>query len=127
MNQELRVRNAMSKWIDRLNLGDWGITITFEDTPLGETVEHWLPTCDATTQWPYKTALIRWYMPSVKDMTKDELEKRVVHELMHIFVAEIAQSSIELSDALERERWNHEERVVSELATAVWWMTHREK
>ena len=118
--QEYRVRKIMAKWIHKLGLDKWTIECHCEDRPLAQTDGHWSTTCDVEVHWPYSTALIRFYMPDVKNIDDDELERKAIHELIHCLVAE-------LTEAPKADRYNHEERVVSQLTWMVWWLDKHKK
>jgi hypothetical protein len=61
--------------------------------------------------WRYMTASLSINVPAIRRMTDDELERAVVHELIHIIVNEMREGGID-----------HEERTVSWLTKAFFWV-----
>lgn len=80
-----------------------------DDEPDGRTGDILLG--EANVTWQYQTATITFYPKSMKDMAEDDIEKLVVHELMHVFLNEMREEGID-----------HEERVATMLAKAFLWV-----
>ena len=68
-----------------------------------------MATCDA--DWRYFEATLNFSFIKMYDLEEEEIEKIVIHELLHIVVNEMREDGIE-----------HEERVVSHLTMMVDWM-----
>lgn len=83
-----RVRKVLEWWIDRMGLQWWDdIQIRFHrdvsDAPDPLAAGH------VTFTWCYQQATIHFYLPNLVDKDDAELEKIVVHELVHILTAEL--------------------------------------
>lgn len=61
--------------------------------------------------WMYASAKISVNLPAFDDMKPDEIERHVVHELCHILVNEMREGEL-----------HHEERVVTGLTKAFFWV-----
>lgn len=70
----------------------------------------------SAVDWRYQEATITFYLKTMKHMQPDEIEKIVVHELMHIFLNEMREEGID-----------HEERVATMLQKAFMWVKEVEK
>jgi hypothetical protein len=105
---EDRIRALAAKWIELLGLGHCCIRLWFDPECPADTLA-----C-TSTQWEYLTAKITFNLPLCLKFADDEvvLENAVVHELLHVVLAEIVQSQ---SAKVGSE---HEERVASHLALA---------
>lgn len=113
---EKRVRDALSKWVVRLGLGWWHVEARYYDDAK-EIKRRFGGGKDSTVaarcyaDWRYMEATIDVNLPAWKGRTDDEMERMAVHELMHILVNEMREGAIE-----------HEERVVTTLTKAVFWV-----
>ena len=65
--------------------------------------------CD--TDWRYQESHITLSMAKLRELTKPEIEKVLVHELMHVFLNEMREEGID-----------HEERVATNLQKAFLWI-----
>lgn len=63
------------------------------------------------TDWRYQETTIYISLDAIKRMDKGEIEKVVVHELMHVFLNEMREEGID-----------HEERVATNLQKAFVWV-----
>lgn len=105
---ESRIRALAAKWTSLLGLGHYCIQLWFSrECPDGTFAT-------TSTRWEYLTAKITFNLPECMKFADDEalLEYAVIHELMHVVVAEISQTRVKHPGA------EHEERVVSHLALA---------
>jgi hypothetical protein len=64
------------------------------------------------TRWAYKKAIVEFSLPACAELDAEDLERTVIHELLHIVVNEMRECA-------DSERLTHEERVVSELTDMV--------
>ena len=111
-----KIENYFHKWAQPLGLLWWEITITYFDDP-GEVVRMFrdpgggniIPAI-VNADWKYGTASISINVPAFKGMKNRQIEKIIVHELVHVLVNEMREDGIE-----------HEERVVTGLAKAFMW------
>lgn len=83
-----RVNKALDWWIGELGLKWWDeIIVRFHrdvtDAPDPLAVGH------VTFTWCYQQATINFYLPNLVNKSDRELEKIVVHELVHILTAEL--------------------------------------
>ncbi len=114
-NQLLKA--AFATWIERLGLGWWDIQIHYYDNP-GEIVRLFrqvdnggIVPAFVDANGMYGAAKISVNLPAFEGMEPDEIERIVVHELMHILVNEMREGEL-----------HHEERVVTQLTKAIFWV-----
>ena len=95
-----------------MDLNRWEIDSDFLATnPQGE--NDFVAKCHV--DWQYKRAQLKWVVPClVQTETCEELERIVVHELLHIIVHPMRKCWNNTGDAAQFDIW-FEERVVSEL------------
>lgn len=112
------IKKAFHRWARPLGLLWWHIdTIYYDDH--AEIVDRFLrgdETVAARTyaDWRYMTARIEINLIAFSKMDQDEIERVVVHELIHILVNEMREGDI-----------SHEERVVTTLTKAAFWLTDK--
>ena len=112
-----RIKRALAKWMKPLGVEWWVVTVECFDDP-EDIIRHFKTDADHIVQavtfvdWKYGTATILFNVPAFTDKSDDEIERIVVHELLHILVNEMREGEI-----------HHEERVVSQLTKAVFWIT----
>ena len=117
--QTERIRVLAERWAKPLGLGWWHVRLKFERDS-DEFAERTKATGAATTlavctaDWRYMEATITWNMRLVAAQDDDELERDVLHELMHVFLKEIS-----VDDPNHRAS---EERVATTLAKAFIWI-----
>ena len=102
-----------------MGLGDWTISTEFVEELEGGGDEEFLSAMRVFVYWEYKNAVIKISHKALKDRTKKEVERLIVHELAHCLVDEIKEGGIK-----------HEERVATNLTNAFIWVrneTRREK
>ena len=96
-------------WQKQLQLTHWNIKHNFADDELSPGPDLTIrATCNA--QWQYLAAVMGWNLRALGDLTPDELDNVIVHELMHIHLDEMCDVSKDEA---------HEERVVETLARVV--------
>lgn len=111
------IKAAFAKWIPRLGLAWWDIDIAYYDDPKeiigrfriiesGEIVP-----ATVTAQWMYADAKISINLPVFDEIEPALIERIIVHELCHILVNEMREDDI-----------HHEERVVTGLTKAFFWV-----
>lgn len=109
-----RIEGLIERWRHILWLSHWQIDVTYcREAPAdmdgpGEQCAH----MDILPRWEYMTAAIRVNMPQVSHLDMDDLERTVLHELLHCVVCEIRDG--------KPKRSANEERVVSHLTKALW-------
>lgn len=106
-----RVRRAAGKWHRALGLGTWKVIYVYDREG---TLENRKAQGECTSDWRYKEARITINMPRVAGLTDGELEQLVVHEQVHALVNEMHEAT--------DEGRAHEERVVSDLTAAFFWV-----
>jgi len=104
----------LGKWKYNLFLNTWKIDSNIRDYISGGNDGYsTVATCDA--DWRYFEATINFSYIKMKDMEEIEIEKVIIHELLHAVVNEMRYDGLE-----------HEERVVSQLSMIMSWMdTHK--
>lgn len=111
------IRAAIKKWLKPLGLLWWHINIHFYDDPnevlriFGDRGENRACFAITTVDWQYGTATIEFNLLAAEGMQPDHIEEAVVHELCHILVNEMREGEI-----------HHEERVVTSLQRAFFWV-----
>lgn len=107
------LRKYTIKWKQYLFLGSWKIDWNIRDYLSGEDSSyHIVGRCES--KWQYFTASLDFSYVQMKDMPEDEIEKVVIHELLHVVLNEMREDGID-----------HEERVTSHLAMIIDWMDKR--
>lgn len=111
-----RVKAAFSKWVERLGLAWWRVDVCYYDDP-GEILRRFKPEFEdrivaarVIADWRYAEASIEVNLPAFAGKTDEEIERIVVHELVHILVNEMHENET-----------HHEERVVTTLTKAIFW------
>lgn len=103
------IRKYLKWWVANTGLGYQRITTKF--------VDFWEGGIEAdavcSAHWQYLDHQITFNLTKMKDMSAEEIETTVVHELMHIFLNEMQSDSVDV---------NHEERVASSLQKAFMWV-----
>jgi hypothetical protein len=116
------IRAAFEKWVTRLGLGWWRVDVVYYDDPT-EIVSRFredgggqrIIAAHVTADWRYAEACISVNLPAWVEMSEDQIERAVVHELMHVLVNEMREGEM-----------HHEERVVTQLTKAVFWVAAAE-
>jgi len=85
-----RVSACFALWIPRLGLDRWDIDITWQESRHPEDTDS-STLMDTTALWEYMTATIRVFLPPCIALEDDDLEKAVVHELVHCLVSPMEQ------------------------------------
>lgn len=120
--QRERVKPLFEKWAHALGLAWWSLTLEYEReedaAPVRGTEFHtgkWGRAMSTNVDWRYARGTITAYMPMVKTLSDEELERTVVHELCHVFLNETRTA--------DKADWlDHEERVAETLAKAFLWL-----
>jgi hypothetical protein len=97
-------------WIHYLGLGFWEVHLLFSNV-IREDRWGFTTHADTSVDWKYLKFTVTFYLKTLTNLTKDDLENMVVHELMHVFLNEMRESGID-----------HEERVASSLQKAFSWV-----
>lgn len=92
MNPELEercntIKKLLEKWIPRLGLTDWHITVQRDDEPPCEDEGHVL--MQVWSDWRYRDITITIMDATIMDADEDRLEEYVLHELCHVLVSEL--------------------------------------
>ena len=109
--QKRRVNKYLDKWQKPAGFGWWYITVEYErdrytDEP--NTAAH------CWSQWQYHQATIRFYLPALKSLEDEELERTIIHELCHLLISP-------LEDYSTPERRQITEHTTSLVADALYW------
>ena len=107
-----RVWKYVRKWDEPLGLRWWRQAHEWCREPIGEASEGRFVGGRATVDWKYRLVTYQWYLPGLAKLLNDDIEETVVHEMMHVLVAEMRQWE-NANDALD-----HEERCCTVLARA---------
>lgn len=103
-----RIRKYVDKWRNLLGLWNWSGLLHWSNKR--KTIEdHDLEAlADVHSNWEYLNYDITFYLPCFIKTTERDIERCVMHEMMHIVVHEMRGRGIK-----------HEERVVSHLTNAL--------
>lgn len=104
-----RVSDLADKWRDLLWLSHWRIIDHWERVHHKDDTEDIRKAAETSTQWEYMRADVTWYLPVIATLPEDEVGELVIHELLHIVIAEMAKGKHD----------QHEERVVTHLSRAL--------
>lgn len=118
-DQKIRIKKLVDRWIRPIGLGWWKIDFDYNETITDGTLEDnfaLFATCDV--KWEYNTALISVNLSQIMCIDDEALELTFVHELMHIFLAEMRD--------IQKDQ-KHEERVATNLAQAFIWAVNNVK
>ena len=107
--QKRRISCLADKWRDLLWLSHWRVIDHWERVCHKADTEDVRKTAETCTQWEYMRADVTWYLPVVAMLPDEEVEELVIHELLHMVVAEMAKGKHD----------QHEERVVTHLSRAL--------
>jgi len=102
------IRGIIPKWIERLKLQNWDISINYMTGNGVTDADGFRTHANCSTNWEHKNALICFWPKSLRAETVEYIEYVVVHELLHAVVNEMRETGIK-----------HEERVVVHLAKAI--------
>lgn len=109
-----RVWKLAKRWQTALGLKWWHIEYDWLRESLGDDGKpDWEVTAKVRVEWMYLKACITVCLPVMMDMSDTEIERTLVHEFMHVLVAEMRHPCDD-SDS-------HEERVVTTLTSAIFW------
>lgn len=113
-HERKRVKYLFDWFIDRMRLRWWAFDIDYERGESRREDEDGhlsIKLMRVWTQWQYADVRILVFLGEVAELSDDKLMETVLHELMHVFVAEMR--------ADPEDNWDHEERVVTSLARGV--------
>lgn len=112
-----RIKAAFDKWLKPLGLLWWEIKIVYYENP-SDIIEVFraidedrVLVAKTYADWKYASAKICINVPEFRGRTDNEIERIVVHELMHVLVNEMREGEL-----------HHEERVVTTLTKAAFWI-----
>jgi len=114
--QRQRLDPLFKKWVGKLGLSAYDITVRYYDKPKAFRKENGVgknAVMVITPDWAYLEADIAVCMSLVAGLDDDKLEKYVIHELCHILVNQMRGWRQQRTP----DEIAHEERVVSCLAT----------
>jgi hypothetical protein len=107
-----RIIKMIERWRHILWITQWNITTEyFREAPPEMSNGDACALMDIVPHWEYLRAHIRVNMPQVALLPLDDLEKTVMHELLHCVICEMRTNKLDRA---------HEERVVSHLTKALW-------
>jgi len=104
------IRERLSWWVTQTGLGYWRVNFDWDEVikmDHGGYNTAALCECD----WRYQEATITFGMEKIRKLKKSDIERTIVHELMHIFINEMREDGID-----------HEERVATQLQKAFMWI-----
>jgi hypothetical protein len=111
-----RIRAALDKWLKPLGLLWWKVDVIYFDDPTVLAERFYKGDGDWVlarmyADWRYMTARIEINLPQFVDLDQEKTERTIVHELCHALVNEMQWDGMD-----------HEERVVSTLTYAFFWV-----
>lgn len=112
--QRKRVINLADKWIKPLGLGYWNIEFDGHDSSRkSRNHDGSLTVFDCHVMPEYLSVTIEFFAPTLINISDEQLEIYFLHELMHIFMAEIQHECDDLN-------W-HVEQICTRLAKGISW------
>lgn len=111
-----KIKKICNKWIYRLGLRWWEVEVHYVEDPqdvidIFKTNDNEIVIGRTYVDWKYMSANVYLNIPSMLNMTHNQIERIIVHELLHVLVNEMREDGID-----------HEERVVTLLTKAVFWI-----
>lgn len=117
------LNDRLNFWVYNLGIQRWNIRVDFRDSFPEDNQNPSFPiTMFNVTMWSMQEAIIMVSVPQTKGLTDEEIEKDVLHELIHVIVNEIrwdTNRNPERGHGCACDH-DHEERVVSELTEILW-------
>ena len=114
-----KLRKLTDLWVARLQLNFWHITVCVERVGQGGAGNYGGETCvgSCVSFSEYMDAVVTFYANCMADLSDAEIEKTVVHELMHLYTSHTMNDSY--TD------WHHE-RLTTDLTRLmlVAWQSH---
>jgi hypothetical protein len=80
------VEGLKDEWQTRMDLGHVAITHTY--LPTFNEDDH-LTVAQTEAMWEYRSATVKWWLPSAARLDRREIEDTLVHEYTHILLAPI--------------------------------------
>lgn len=112
---ENKLRAIIDRWHEPiLGSGVWRIQYLFSKRPLSSSLPGRMAAAEADVRWQYAEAAITFDLEMLASVSPTELEDVVVHELMHVVLAEATDPR-----AVHRSASPGEERVASVLSRAL--------
>src|SRR3990172_12133870 len=90
-----KIREYVAKWLTPMGLGWWNVDTYYhmhkkEARKYFKTKKReWMVLARNFSTWEYRTAAVHFNTPALAQCSDDEIEKTVVHELVHILVCEM--------------------------------------
>lgn len=123
--QKARVLAAADRWLKPLGLLWWHVEHVWyrEHIPGGDTgrraADGWQAVAQTKALWQYGRVQFEWNLAMIAEMGDGEVERVFVHECCHALVHEMREWGTEHEDG---EVITHEERVVTSLTKAFFWV-----
>jgi hypothetical protein len=110
------IKSCFDKWAKPLGLLWWHVDLVYFTEPADVIREfafsdEEIVLARTYADWRYGTASIHFNVPGFDGLSLEEIERTVVHELVHILVNEMREGEM-----------HHEERVVTGLTKAMFWL-----
>ena len=102
-------------WVRWLGLGYWTMSMAFCSGLKKASNNIWLAGY-CHVEWKYLKAWVTFYPKAMRQMTEWEIERVVIHELMHVFLNEMRETGLD-----------HEERCATQLQKAFSWVKGAKK
>jgi len=111
-----KIKKICDLWIYRLGLRWWEVTVNYIEDPqtiidIFRVSDDSIVIAKTFSDWRYMTANIYLNIPPMLTMSSNQIQRIIVHELLHVLVNEMRNDGID-----------HEERVVTMLTKAVFWI-----
>lgn len=112
--QKKRVMSFWDKYFKDIGMGWWAVDVNWSRER-----EEGSPNTVGLTNasWEYRTGSVTFFLPECAELTDDQLEESVVHEMVHI----IAEGIHDTRDDQAREITEY---TVTSLARAIVWAYH---
>lgn len=109
--QKKRVMQVWEKWFSDIGMGWWAVELEWSRE---REEDSWTTIAVTHANWQYRTGNVKFFLPTCADLSDDQLEEAVVHEMVHI----MAEGIHDLRDDQAREITEY---TVTTIARALIW------
>lgn len=97
--------------------GQWDLCVSYERGEGDQEEDNWSHLASCDSRWEYRQAQIRVYVEGMAKCTDAEIQKHLIHEIVHILVREMREwmHAEEGHAQSVKAAVQHEERVVSDI------------
>ena len=82
-NYKTNLRRTVAMWRDIMGLNSYRLDFEWDRSYCSDNAGV---AAEVRSSWMYKTILIRFYLPRLTELSDDEIEGVIVHELPHVLI-----------------------------------------